>query len=118
MPRGARGEGTISLPDRDVTILYTNRALMSAERRIGRSILSVAEGFSSNQTTISDVVQLLLVGMQAARRDAGGGPAVQLDNAIEVLDIAGFGTVAAVVMEAVAEVLGYSADDEDTDPNA
>jgi len=116
MPRGARGEGTISLPDRDVTVLYTNRALMTAERQLGKSILAVAEGFASNATTIGDVAQLLLVGMQAARREQGGSP-VTMDGALDVLDQAGFGAVAAAVMEAVAAVLGYSASADDA-PNA
>jgi hypothetical protein len=109
----------IQLPDRDVTVLFTNRALMTVEKQTGRSVLAIAEGFANGQSGLGDMVQLLLAGMQAARRDAReGGPPLRMDDALEVMDQAGFGPTAAVVMGAVGAVLGYSNEiEESDDPN-
>ena len=117
---GARGEATIVAGDEQVRVLFTNRAIAEAEKAIGRSILGILQGFVENTTGIGDLAQLLLQGMQAARRDARGGSVVRIQDAWDVLDAAGFGTVAAAVMEAVAAVLAYdpNAEAEDEDPNA
>jgi len=117
---GARGEATIRLADRDVTVLFTNRAMIEAERQMGRSVLSIVQGFSEGNVGFTEISQLALVGMQAARRDAReGGPPIKPDDAIAVMDEAGFSAVAAAVMEAVAAVLGYDRDaEDDADPNA
>ena len=114
---GARGEGVIHLADRDVYVLYTNRALMDAERQIGKSILDVLDGFTRNTSGITELAHLLLAGMRAARRDMRtGGPAVRLEDALAVMDEAGFAAVATVVMEAVAAVLSYGGGQEEN-PN-
>ena len=54
--------------------------------------------------------------MQAARREGGGGPAVTLESAYEVMDEAGFAVCTAAVMESVAAVLSYEGSAQD--PNA
>jgi len=124
MSRGARGEAVLYAGDQEVRVLFTNKALIDFEKVSGKSVIGVAQGFMGGQAGVSEVAQLLLVGMQAARRDARtGGPAVKMADAIAVMDQVGFSDTAAAVMEAVAGVLGYSQDDAadddgDDDPNA
>lgn len=114
---GARGETTIALADREVRILFTNRALADAEQALGRSILGVAQGMMDGTTGVTETVHLLRVGMNAARRDAGEpGPVVPLNRAYEVMDEAGFSAVMVAVMEAVSAVLSYG-QGEETGPN-
>lgn len=116
---GARGESTIQLPDGgEVVVLFTNRALVEAEKALGRSILAVAQGFGDGDIGVGDVAQLLLVGMRAARRDGlGSGSVPTIDTAYTVMDAVGFAQVSADVVSAVAEVLGYGQGGE-TNPNA
>lgn len=112
MATGARGEGIIEVGNKEIRVLYTNRALAEAEAQMGKSVLGVAQGFASgsNQAGITEIAHLLRAGMQAARRDSGerGRPASMIE-AYKVLDQAGFAAVTAVVMESIAAVLGYSA---------
>ena len=115
---GARGEATIQIGDREVQVLFTNRALAEVEQRLNRSILDVAQGMANGTTGISETVVLLRAGMEAARRDAREpGPAVALNTAYDVMDGAGFGPVAEAVMDAVGAVLSYGQHEEDADPN-
>lgn len=126
--QGARGERTFQAGERTVTVLFTNRALVGAEKRLGKGVIGVAEGLLSGATGLSEVAVLLHVGMEAARLDArAGGRQVSMDEAYEVLDAGGFGTVAAEVLKAVSAVLSYTAEPNivegvasglDTDPNA
>ena len=112
---GARGEATIQADEREVQILFTNRALARAEGLIGKSVIGVAQGFTEGTTGVSDIAYLLQAGMEAARRDArAGGGVVTLNDAFQVLDEAGFTAVTAAVMEAVGAVLSFSGDQ---DPN-
>jgi len=114
---GARGEATIQTDDGEVEVLFTNRALATAEKFLGRSIIGIAQGFVDGGSGITEVVRLLQVGMEAARRDArSGSRAVTLNDAFAVLKQAGFAAVAAAMMEAVAAVLSYG--QEEADPNA
>lgn len=113
---GARGEAVIQSGDREVRVLFTNRVLAEAERRLGKSILAIVQGFSDGALGMNDVVTLLVSGMQAARREGGGGPAVTLESAYEVMDEAGFAVCTAAVMESVAAVLSYEGSAQD--PNA
>lgn len=121
---GARGERTFQVGGRTVTVLYTNRALAGAEKRLGKGIIGVAEGLLSGVSGMTEIAVLLQVGMEAARVDTKlGGSQISLDAAFEVLDKAGFGSVAAPVMEAIADVLSYKVDETnviengDSDPN-
>jgi len=116
---GARGEQVIRMGDQEIRILFTNRALAEAEQTIGKSIVSVAQALVAGSVGIGDIAQLLRVGMQEARRDAGERPiGVQMDKAYKVLDEVGFTAVATAVMEAVSAVLGYGVNqEEDTSPN-
>lgn len=109
----ARGEGSITLENREVTVLFTNKALAQAEKNTGKSVIGIANGFSTGTAGIGDLAHLLQAGMEAARREARiGGRPVSLNEAYDVLDEIGFAAGAEVVMTAVAAVLGYSRDDE------
>jgi hypothetical protein len=118
---GARGETTILVDGREVSILFTNRALLTAENQLKRGILGVLQGFMDGTSGYTDLVTLLRVGMEAARVDArAGGKPVSNSDALDVLDAVGFTKVAGPVMEALSAVIGYSAEAEsgDEDPNA
>jgi hypothetical protein len=105
---GARGEGIIQLDDREVAILFTNRALAQAEKAMGKSVLGVVGGLADGQAGVGDAAHLLQAGMEAARRDArAGGRPVTLDDAYEVMDQAGFSESITVVVSAVAAVISY-----------
>lgn len=112
MATGARGEGIIEANGREIRVLFTNRALAEAEAQMGKSVIGVAQGFVDGQSGITELAHLLRAGMLAARRDAGERRATTMVEAYKVLDSAGFAAVAAVVMESVAAVLGYSAKGE------
>lgn len=112
----ARGEGTITVDGREVQVLFTNRALMQAEKAMGKSVISVTQGFVNGAAGMNELVSLLQAGMEAARRDAGErGRVVSVNDAVEVMDEAGFTAVAQAVMEAVAAVLSYGARDSSDD---
>lgn len=107
---GARGEATIQTDDGEVEVevLFTNRALATAEKFLGKSIIGIAQGFSDGESGITEIVKLLQVGMEAARRDARiGGQAVTLNAAYDVLDKVGFASAAEAIMNAVADVLSF-----------
>lgn len=108
----ARGTGAIRLEDgREVSVLYTNRAIMGVEKTLNRGIIGLLEGFVSGESGIGELAAMLQAGMEAARRDArAGGSPISLNDALDVLDAAGFAAVAAPVMEALAAVIGYEAD--------
>jgi hypothetical protein len=121
---GARGESVIHVKGREVNLLFTNRALLSAEKQLGKSISAILHDFVSNNSSYTDLVALLRSGMEAARLDARtSGQPVSNNNAIDVLDEVGFTTAISPVMNAVAAVFSYKADEEndavegDSDPN-
>lgn len=107
----ARGEQTIQAGDREVPLLFTNRALAGAEKELGKGIVAVLQNFEDG-ASVSDVAILLRHGMEAARRDArtGGRPVSMLD-AYDVLDEAGFAATMMAVVEGVAAVLQYDPED-------
>lgn len=117
-PMGVRGEVTIETEERDYPLLFTNRAIAQGEQAVGKSILAMLQGFMSKDSMqmpgVGDVANLLHVGMEYGRRDSQtGGKAYQLQDAFDVLDMVGFGTVAAAVFEAIGEVLSYNPGAED-----
>lgn len=118
----ARGERTFKAGARDVTVLFTNRALANAEQRLEKGIIGVAQGLISGESGLTEVAVLLQVGMEAARVEARvGGGQVSLNDAYKVLDEAGFAAVTGPVMEAVAAVLSYApseTDGQEPDPKA
>jgi len=118
---GARGEATFVVDGREVTVLFTNRALAGVERRLNKGIIGIADGLLSGASGMTEIAALLQAGMEAARIDAKrGGRSVSMEDAYDVLDRAGFAAVAAPVMEAVAAVLAYAPGENghEPDPNA
>lgn len=119
----ARGEGVIQAGGQEVVVLFTNRALMQAEKQMGKSVIGVTQGFLDGAAGFNELVTLLQAGMEAARRDSGiRGRVITVNDAVEVMDEAGFTAVAQVVMEAVAAVLSYGAGEvnengSEPDPN-
>jgi hypothetical protein len=112
-------EAIITAGEREVRVLFTNRALAEVEGQLHKSIIAIAQGFADGTSGVTDVAHVLRAGMEAARRDARvGGHPVTLNDAYEVLDVAGFSRVSADVMTAVAEVLSGGDSDEEADPNA
>lgn len=116
---GARGTARIVAGEREVEVLFTNRAVAEAEAAVGRSIVAILEGYQTGACGMTETVKLLRVGMEAARRDSrAGGRVVTEGDAFEVLDAAGYTRTLATLMEAIAFVLGYDADaEEGADPN-
>lgn len=116
---GARGEQTIVTRDGEVRLLYTNRALAEGEQATGKSVIAVCQGFLDGESGVTEMAHLLKAGMEAARRDARtGGRPVQMGDAYDVLDQAGFQAVSAAVMGGIAEVLAYDPEEEgEDDPN-
>lgn len=105
----ARSEQIIATDDREVKILFTNRALATAEKSLGKSVIGVAQGFANGGSGITEIAILLQVGMDEYRRDARlGGSAVTINDAYAVMDEVGFSETANVVMNAIAQVIGYS----------
>lgn len=125
MSTGARGERVIETEDGEVRVLFTNRALANAETQLNRGVFEVLADLQSGGR-IGDVAVLLQAGMEAARRDAReGGKPVNLAQAYAVLDEVGYAAAVIAVVEAVAEVVGYTRErdasiqdaGDDADPN-
>jgi hypothetical protein len=113
---GARGEATIQAGDREVRLLFTNRAILAAEQQLGKGIVQTLNEFSSGGS-YTTLVALLRSGMEAARQDArAGGKPVSNSDALDVLDAVGFAAAAGPVMEALAAAISY-AGEEPADPN-
>jgi hypothetical protein len=105
---GARGESYLVVDGDQRLILFTNRALADAERLTGKTVLQLMRGVQNNELSMTDSVQMLLVGMEHARRDSRvAGRAYTIADAWAVMDACGFGSVAAAVMEAIAAVMSY-----------
>lgn len=105
----ARTTHTIKLENEEIGVLYTNRALATAETETGRNLLSLLNDISAGNMSINDVSVLLKVGMEAYRRDANvGGKPVTLDDSYRVMDEIGFSEVATTVLTSIAEVLNYN----------
>jgi len=114
----ARGERTIQAGGREIRLLFTNRALLSAEKQLGKGILGVLSGFMSGESGITELVALLRAGMEAARQDARvGSRSVSNDDALEVIDEIGLTAAMGPVMEGVAAVVSYSGDEPEADPD-
>lgn len=114
MATGARGDGILIVGDDEHRILFTMRALAEAEKRLGKSMIALAQGAVEGVMGVGDIASLLQIGLNAARRDAmGGARPLPPNRAFELMEEAGFSTAAAVVLEAVGAVLAYDPDDEE-----
>ncbi len=120
----ARGEGVIHAKGRDIPLLFTTRALLNAEKQLGKSIPSILRGFVSNTSGYTELVALLRVGMEAARVEAhADGQPISNSDVIAIIDEVGYITANNPVMEALAFASSYIPDKEDaavegdSDPN-
>jgi len=116
---GARGEVTLQTGEREVRILFTNRAIAQAEDSLGKGIIEILQGFEQGGS-VSEIARLLQAGMEAHRRDARlGGRAISIAEAFSVMDEAGFAPTTEAIAVGVSEVLSYGTEleEEDTDPN-
>lgn len=122
----ARGEAIIRADEKEVRILYDNRALAEAETQMGKSIVATLSAAQArNDIAIKDLAQILRAGLTSARRHSGKGKPATLIEAFDVLNWAGFSLVTKEVMTAVAAVLSYDPNkgdgkgdgDEDEAPN-
>ena len=119
---GARGESVIRYAGHEVQVLFTNRAILNAEQQLNKGILAVLDEFMRNVGGYTELVALLRAGMEAARIDArSGGKPISNNDALEVLDGAGFTAVVGPVMEALAAVISYTTEADGSqgpaDPN-
>lgn len=106
---GARGESFLQVEDKSYPILFTNRAIFRAERATGKAVLEIANLIQEQTLSMGDLMQMLLVGLEAGRRDAKDGTRpYQLTNAWDILDAVGFRAALVAVFEALAEVLSYA----------
>ena len=116
----ARGEGYLRVDEDLETVLFTNRALAQAEVQLAKTVLEIATDAAEGRLGMGDVARLLVIGMQAARREAKSGrKPPNLNDAYDVMDIVGFSETARVVMEALAAVLSYDPNESketDEDP--
>lgn len=105
----ARGVNTINVNGREVHILFTNRALLSAEKQLGKGIVGVLQELGGGNAGIGDLQALLRCGMEAARQDERrGGLPISNEVAMDVIDEIGFAAALVPVVEAVAAVISYS----------
>ncbi|HUW13078.1 MAG TPA: GTA-gp10 family protein [Anaerolineae bacterium] len=105
---GARGEIHLTVAGQERALLYTLRALAEAEARLAKPMLTLLEDVSRRSVTLSEVAQLLLVGMEGARRDAqAGGRACTINDAWELMEGLGFGPALDAVTDGVLAAISY-----------
>lgn len=111
---GARGEREIEAVREDgssevvARVLYTNRTLADIEQSTGRTIVGTLQTIGKGEIGVHDVATMLRFGMDAYRKDSRStGRVVSQEDALEVMDKAGFPAVAARVVEAISAVLSF-----------
>lgn len=118
MATGARGEGTIETQERAYPLLFTNRALAEAEKALDCSIFDVAQAAQAGRLSLSQVAELLRVGLEYGRREAKWGKdVVRLPLAYDVLEERGYPEVARLVLEGLFAVLAYDPDEAEDEGN-
>ncbi len=114
---GARGESYIEVGGEQVALLYTNRALAEVEGQIGKGVVQILTAAQRNEFAIGEVAKLAQAGMQAARRERGGG-GVQMAEVWDLMDKAGMVAVLTAVVSGVTAVIGYRGGDDADPPGA
>jgi hypothetical protein len=103
----ARGEGIIVGEGREVNVLFTNRTIGRAESQIGKSIkIIISNGLQ--ELGMSELAIFLRVGMQEA-----ADKNISLDDAYDVIDMAGFLSVNNVITKCLMSVLSFSQNGDD-----
>lgn len=122
--KGARGEGYLEVDGERLAVLFTNRALAEAEQSTGKPVLQFV---SPTTCGMADLVQLLAIGLEHARRETKSRKApYTVREAYEIMDQLGFTDVATAIIGSVGAVLNYSSkkstddaeDDEEADEPA
>lgn len=100
--------------DREVRLLFTNRAIATAEEKLDKGIIEVLTRFDRGGGGIAETAILLQAGMEFARRDERiGGRPISLPQAYEILDEAGFAQTLAAIADGVRAVLTYGTEAEE-----
>ncbi|HUW09673.1 MAG TPA: hypothetical protein VM537_08070 [Anaerolineae bacterium] len=104
----ARGEAILVFDDERVKILFTLRVLAAAELAIGKTVTELLRAAMGGSLGVNDTVQLLRVGMEAAREDGGEeGTPITMREAWEIAERAGFSAAATAVLEAISVVIAF-----------
>jgi len=110
--KGARGEAILTVEDREIPILLTNRALGVAEAATGKSMSVLAVEIQHGTLGVADTAHLLHAGMEYGRLDAGiRGKRITLNDAYAVMDHLGWLPVAGVMALAMTECLTYDSEE-------
>lgn len=118
---GARGEVYLKVGEREYPVLFNNRALAEGERLLGKTILQFAKEAQAGSLGVSDTAHLLLVGLEAGRREAKTtAKPFTMQSVFPLMDRVGFPAAMKLVVEGIAEVLGSEGDEvgADEDPPA
>lgn len=111
----------LKVGDREYPVLFNNRALAEGERLLGKSILQFAKEAQNGSLGVSDTAYLLLVGLEAGRREAKtSAKPFTVQSVFPLMDRVGFPEAMKLVVEGIAEVLGSEGTeaDRDEDPPA
>jgi len=106
--KGARGEAVLEANGESYRILFTNRAIAEAEQRTGKAFLHLLRSATTGDLGMNDVVNLLVTGLEAARRETGVGKSYQITQAFNLMDAVGFTQAAAAVVAALSDVLTFN----------
>jgi hypothetical protein len=108
-PIGARGECRIVVEgEGEKVILFTNQALMTAEKELGQSITRIVQKYERGDVSINDYAVLTRLGLETARREYKEPRASYTQaDALRIMDAVGFVQVASMVYGALAEVFGF-----------
>lgn len=118
MPTGARGEAILTVDGQRYEVLFTNRALAEAEALTGKTVTQLLDRAAIGMT---DLANLTLVGMEAARRDTDPRRArYTIADAWDLIDKVGFMPVLRAVTESLVAVMTYSGEEQEetADPPA
>ena len=106
---GARGEGFLELDGERYVILFTLRALADAERLTGKSVMTLMTAAQRGDLFIGDLASLVVVGLEAARREHRDRPrGYDANDAWRLLEGVGFTAVMVVVLEALVSIMSFT----------
>ena len=111
--KGARGEAVLEANGESYRILFTNRAIAEAEQRTGKTFMHLLRCFTTADYGVNDVANLLVTGLEAARRETGGGKPYQITHAFDLMDAVGFTQVAGAITVALMAVLTFGSKAEE-----
>lgn len=109
MAVGARGECRFDLGDAgECTLLFTNAALMTAERELGTTFPGIIRQLEATNLSLSHCRTLIRIGMETARRENHEAHASYTDaDAQKVLDQVGYFNVVVGLTAAIYMVFNF-----------